>query len=484
MAEPISIKRSVSWAFIETLAPQLIGFAITMVLSRLLTPTDYGLIGMLAVFTSFAQLFSDLGMTQALIQRRSNSANDETTVFYLNIIIGVAIMLVLIIISPFVAAFFEEPKLRNILSVFAVGYFLSSFGIVQNALFNRNLDFKKITVVSLINTIVTGITGITLALMDFGVWSLVYAAIAGIVARVICLWLLSDWRPIGHWSKDSFKSIWKFSGNILGAGLFTNFVDNLANILIGKSYSARSLGFYNRSFQLQLLPVYLLTGVLNKVAFPVFSRNQDNPQLLLHHLRKSIKLSVFAITFVCALLFLTAKALIPFLFGDQWLKSIDYLEILAFAGIFYPMNVLLITLIKSTGRSDLFLKVEVIKKIIIMLALFISSFISIEAMAYSLIITGFIAYVFNASFAIPLVKYNWRMQFYDVLPTVILFMGATLLTYFISKAYSDIDHIFYIVITCIIFTLIILPFFLLFRNKYFGDIWGVLIDVVTKLKKR
>ncbi len=483
MKENISIKKSVSWAFIESLAPQIIGFAITMTLSRLLTPTDYGLIGMLALFISFAQLFSDLGMSQALIQRRNNSDDDETTVFYLNIIIGMIIMLVLIIISPYVADFFKQPKLENILSVLAIGYFLSSFGIVHNALFNRNLDFKKITIVSVVNTIITGITGVTLAFFGFGVWSLVYASLAGIVARVLSLWALSDWRPKGNWSKDSVKSIWKFSGNILGAGLFTTFVDNLSNILIGKSYSASSLGYYTRSFQLQLLPVSLLTGVLNKVAFPMFSRNQDNKELMLHHLRKSVKLSVFAITFVCALLFLTAKPLVPFLFGTQWLDSIRYLEILAFAGIFYPMNVLLITLIKSTGRSDLFLKVEIIKKMIIMVALFIASTFSIEAMAWSLVLTGFIAYLFNASYAIPLVNYNWKLQFFDVLPTILLFSVGTILTFFIAKLYTGMDNILQIISTSLIFTVIVVPIFYVFRKSYFIDIWDMVMGLVNKVKK-
>lgn len=481
--ENISVKKSVFWAFIESLAPQVIGFGITVILSRLLTPGDYGLIGMLALFIAFAQLFSDLGMSQALIQRKSNSADDETSVFYLNIIIGMVIMLFLIIISPAVALFFEEPKLKNILSVLAVGYFLSSFGIVQNALFNRNLDFKKIAIVSVLNTIVTGATGITLALLGFGVWSLVYASLSGIIARVFSLWILSDWRPNGKWSKDSVKSIWRFSGNILGAGLFTTFVDNLSNILIGKSYSANSLGFYTRAYQLQLLPVSLLTGILNKVAFPMFSRNQDDKKLLLHHLRKSVKLSVFAITFVCALLFLTAKSLVPFLFGKQWLSSIHYLEILAFAGIFYPMNVLLITLIKSTGRSDLFLKVEIIKKIIIMVTLLLASRFSIEAMAWSLVATGFIAYLFNASFAIPLVNYNWKLQFFDVLPAILLFTIATILTFFIAQLYATIDDILQIIYTSLIFSLIIISFFYLFRKSYFNDIWELIIEVTKKIKK-
>lgn len=479
----VSIKRSASWAFVESLAPQIISFGITIVLSRLLKPADYGLIGMLALFLAFAQVFSDLGMSQALIQRKNISKNDETTVLYLNVIIGFIVMVILILASPLVALFFKEPRLRSILSVLAVGYFISSFGIVQNALFNRNLYFKKITIVTIVNTTVTGVTGIILAFLGFGVWSLIYASLAGITARVIAFWILSDWRPKGYWSRESLKSIWKFSGNILGAGLLTAFVDNLSNILIGKTHSASSLGFYTRAYQLQLLPVSLVTGVLNKVAFPVFSINQDNKEFLLNHLRKFINILIFIIAYICALLFLTAKSLIPFLFGKQWVTSIHYLEILAFAGIFYPINVLLVTLIKSTGRSDLFLKVEIINKIIMMTVLFTASFFSIEAMAFGLILTGFTEYIFNSSFAIPLVGYNWKMQFRDILPSVILFLLATIITSFISEIYNNLEYFWQLINTIIIFTVIIFPIFFLYRNKYFYDVWSLLKDTLINFKK-
>jgi O-antigen/teichoic acid export membrane protein len=183
-------------------------------------------------------------------------------------------------------------------------------------------------------------------------------------------------------------------------------------------------------------------------------------------------------------LFLTANSLVPFLFGDQWLDSIHYLEILAFAGIFYPMNVLLITLIKSTGRSDLFLRVEIIKKIIIMIALLIASRFSVETMAWSLVLTGFIAYLFNSSFAIPLVNYSWKLQFFDILPSIVLFMIATLMTFFISRLYTEVSHVYHILFTSIIFTIIILPFFYLFRKNYFNDIWELLVGVTNKIKNK
>lgn len=479
-----SAKKSVFWAAIEQIGPQIAGFGISIVLARLLTPADYGLIGMIAVFTAFAQLFSDVGMSQALIQRKSITADDTKSVYFLNIALGVAITFVLIAISPVVSWFFDEPKLMPIMSVLAVGYTLSSFGIVQYALLSRELNLQKTAQVSIYSTIAMGIVSITMALQGLGVWSLVGGSLAGIVARVIALWLLSKWRPRGKFSMESVKSMWKFSGNLLGAGLFTTMVDNLANILIGRSYSAANLGLYTRANQLQLLPVSMLTGIINRVAFPLFSRNQDDKPALLRQLRLSVKGAVFLASFICILLVVIAEPIVPFLFGDQWLGSIDLLKILSVAGIFFPINVLLITLIKSMGRSDLFLKVEITKKVIIMIALLITSQISIEAMAWSLIFTGAVAYFFNSKFAIPLVDYTWRQQFADLLPAWILLGAAGFITYFIFRTVVFPSHLLELIALTSFYSITTLAAVYLLRNIYFKEVWSIGIGAILSIKNR
>lgn len=479
-----TIKKSIFWATIEQIGPQILGFVISIILARLLTPQDYGLIGMIAVFTAFAQLFSDVGMSQALIQRKENSADDEKSVFILNIVLGIVITIIMIIISPLVAWFFKEPKLIWIMISLAFGYTLSSFGIVHYALLSRQLDLKKTAVVSLFNTIGSGLVSIIMALNGFGVWSLVGGALAGIISRVVSLWIISSWRPRGKFSMDSVKSIWKFSGNLLGAGLFTTFVDNLANLLIGRSYSAASLGLYTKANQLQQLPVSLLTGIINRVAFPMFSRNQDNQPALLRGLRMSVKSAVFITTFVCILLVITADHLVPWLFGNQWIGSVKFLKILSVAGIFYPINVLLITMIKSVGRSDLFFKVEVIKKLIIMVALLVASRFSVEAMAWSLIVTGAAAYFFNSSFAIPLVKYTWKQQFADLLPAWIVIGFSGGITFLVLKQVAFSSNFIALTILSVVYFALVALIVVLLRKTYFADLWTFGKEILNSFRRR
>lgn len=465
-----SVKKSVFWAAIEQTGPQVISFFTSIILARLLVPEDYGLVGMISIFLAYGRLFADAGMSQALIQRQQVTKDDETSVFILNVGFGLIITLIMCAISPLVALFFKEPKLVNVMCVISLGFIISSFGILQYTLLSKSLAFQKTAFSSLINCIVSGATSITMAMKGFGVWSLICGGLAANISNVICMWIISPWRPRGKFSMVSVRSIWRFSGNLLGAGVYTTFVDNLSNVLIGRSYSANDLGLYTKANQLQLLPVSLLTGIINRVAYPIFSQIQDDKAKLLIQLRKSIRVSLFMTTYICILLMVLADQLIPWLFGSKWNGSIPYLQILSITGIFYPINVLLITSIKSIGRSDLFLKVEIIKKTIIMGALLIACQISIEAMAVSLIFTGAIAYFFNARFTVPLINYKWKFQFVDIFPTWIIFTLSGIIV-FVIKDFVFINAVFTMIVRTLIYTITAGIFVWIFRTKYFNDIW-------------
>lgn len=477
-----TIKRSIFWAAIEQTGPQIIGFFSSIILARLLVPADYGLVGMIAIFMAFGNLFADAGMSQALIQRQDVTKDDEKSVFVLNIVVGMVMTLLMCAISPFVANFFKEPKLIPIMCVQSLGFTLSAFGIIQYTLLSRNLDLHKTALASLISTITGGAGSITMALMGMGVWSLVGGFILGTLGRVISLWFISNWRPIGQFSMNSIRSIWKYSGHLLGAGVYTTFVDNLANVLIGRSYSASSLGLYTRANQLQLLPVSLLTGIINRVAFPVFSRNQNDKEALLIHLRQSIRISLFITCFVCILLVVIADPLVPWLFGEQWNGSIKFLQILSFSGIFYPINVLLITSVKSVGRSDLFFKVEIIKKTIIMVALLVAVQFSIEAMAISLFFTGAAAYFFNARFTVPLLNYKWKNQFADIIPIWIIMLLSGTFTYIVTYFIPTEHAILTMLKMVIIYTLFVIIAIYALRKSYLSDIWNYASNIIRKLR--
>lgn len=474
MAHP-SIKKSIFWSAVEQIGPQFISFFVSIILARLLIPADYGLIGMLSLFIAFATLFADAGMSQALIQRKNNSIHDETTVFLMNICVGFVLAVFLCSISPLVAWFFKQPALKLLLCAQSLSIIISSFGIVQYALVSREMNFYIAAKVSLISTIASGVTGISLAFWGCGVWALVFAGLAGALSRVIAFWILSDWRPKGKFSQQSLASIWKYSANLLSAGIFTTFVDNLSSVLIGRFYAPASLGVYTRANQLQLLPNSIITGIVQRVSFPYFSKNQDNRIILLTILRKSIRSTLFFSASTSILLALLADPLVPWLLGKNWAAVIPLLRILCIGGIWFPVNVLLITLIKSVGRSDLVLKVEIIKKTIIFSVVFCTSLISVFAMAWGFLLTATAAYAFNAGFALPLINYRWRMQFFDIIPALALSGIAALFAGLASIPFALMAPFYLILVKCATFMLFIFGGLFAFRANFFKDSWSQIL---------
>lgn len=478
------MKKSLFWAAIEQTGPQAIGFITSVILARLLNPSDFGLVAMITVFMAVATLFADSGMSQALIQRKANSEDDKVSVFYLNIGIGFALTSLLVLTAPLIARFYERPLLTDVIRWQSLGFTISAFGIVHHTLLSRELLLNKTALASFISTVVGGLVSVGMALLEYGVWSLVGGYLAGTASRVLALWFVSSWRPVGSFSKNSVKEIWRYSFNLLAAGMFTTFVDNLSNLLIGKKYSAADLGLYNRAFNLYYLPVSLMTGVINRVAFPIFSRNQDNPENFKFELRRSVKSAALLAGFVSLLVALVADPLVPWLLGQSWTGSIVYLQILSLGGIFFPVNVLLITAIKSTGNSRSFLRVEIIKKFIIMAALLVAVQFSIEAMAWSLLGTGTIAFLLNSLFAIKETTYRWRELIYDLLPTVSILGMAAIITWVVKNLLPIQLDIIIMIITAAIFFSVILLLVYLFSSTYFKDIWEQVKTTTIFLKTK
>lgn len=405
-------------------------------------------------------------------------------VFVLNITFGVLITLSLFFLAPLIASFYAEPKLIDLTRVLALSFLLSSFGIIQYSLLSRDLLFRKTTISTIASTLASGIVGVGMALTGYGVWSLVGSRLAGITTRVGVLWVVSDWRPVGRFSMASVRSIWGFSFNLLGAQTYSTVVGNLSNILIGKYYSPETLGLYTRGFQLQQLPVSLLTSVIHKVAFPTFSKNQADKDLLNKQLRVAMKGAVFFISMICVFLYISAYPLILFLLGEKWVGAAKFLQILSIAGLFYPMNVLMTTLIQSVGRSDLFLRLEVIKKTIIIIVIFIAAQYSVEALAWSLVFTGAMAYAFNSYIASPIISYSGRQQIKDIIPIILFFILSGVMAYLLNL-FLGIDHPFLEFFSIgVTFSFFSLALFYFARNKLFHKEWFFFIANTDQIKKR
>ena len=354
----------VKWNAIGRFSTQGVSFVISILLARILTPSDYGVVGMIGIFIAIAQTFIDSGFGSALIRKKDCTDEDFSTAFYFNIAVGVICYLILFFTAPLIASFFNTPILIDIVRVLSINLFLNSLTIVQTAKLTIAMDFKSQAKVSLVATIVSGCVGLAMAYSGFGVWSLVYQSVSSSAVRTILFWMITKWNPLRVFSKQSFNYLFSFGSKILSASLLHTIYANLTTILIGRFYPPKDLGYYSRGENLAKLPSSNLTGILQSVTYPILSKIQDDDARLIQVYRKYIRITSLVIFFGMFLMVALSKPLILTLLTDKWTDSIIYLQIFCFAYMFDHMCQLNLNILYVKGRSDLVLKLEVIKKTI------------------------------------------------------------------------------------------------------------------------
>lgn len=354
----------VKWNAIGRFSTQGISFIIGILLARILSPSDYGVVGMIGIFMAIAQTFIDSGFGSALIRKNVCTDDDYSTAFYFNIVVGIICYILLFIASPWIARFFETPILKDVVRVLAINLFLNSLTIVQVAKLTKHVDFKSQAKVSLLSTIVSGCVGLAMAYSGCGVWSLVFQSVSLSVVRTLSFWIITKWRPQWTFSKLSFKYLFGFGSKILSASLLHTIYSNLTTILIGKFFSSKDLGYYSRGESLATLPSSNITGILQSVTYPILSKLQDDDARLIQVYRKYIRMTSMIIFFGMFLLAALAKPLILTLLTDKWTNSIIYLQVFCFAYMFDHLCQLNLNMLYVKGRSDLVLRLEIIKKTI------------------------------------------------------------------------------------------------------------------------
>ena len=354
----------VKWNAIGRFSTQGVSFVISILLARILTPSDYGVVGMIGIFMAIAQTFIDSGFGSALIRKKDCTDEDFSTAFYFNIVVGIICYLILFFSAPLIADFFDTPILRDIVRVLSISLFLNSLSIVQSAKLTAAVDFKSHAKVSLVATIVSGCVGLAMAYSGFGVWSLVYQSVTLTLVRTILLWIITKWIPLRAFSKQSFNYLFGFGSKILSASLLHTVYSNLTTILIGKFYTPKDLGYYTRGENLANLPSTNLTSILQGVTYPILAKIQDDDARLISVYRKYIRITSMIIFFGMFLMAALSKPLILTLLTDKWTDSIIYLQIFCFAYMFDHICQLNLNILYVKGRSDLVLRLEVIKKTI------------------------------------------------------------------------------------------------------------------------
>ncbi len=422
MSESLKNKavKGVSWSFIDNIANSGITFLVGIVLARLLSPQEFGILGMIAIFIAISNSIIDSGFSNALIRKTDANNIDYNTVFYFNLLLGVAFYLILFFLAPIISLFFKEPQLISITRAMGSTLLINAFSIIQRTLLVKNVDFKTQTKVSIIASVSSGTIGIGMALAGFGVWSLVGQQISRQLLNTIFLWIYSKWRPVLEFSKQSFYELFGFGSKLLLSGLIDTIYKNIYYVVIGRFYSAAQLGQYTRSEQFNTVFSSNLTSVVQRVSYPVLSSIQNDSIRLKEAYRKVIK-STMLVTFACMLgLAAIAKPLIIVLIGTKWLQSVYYLQIICFAGMLYPLHAINLNILQVKGRSDLFLKLEIIKKLIAIIPIGLGILYGIEYMLWGSVFSSFIAYFFNAFYSASLIDYSTNAQIKDVLPVFII----------------------------------------------------------------
>ena len=407
----------VGWSFIDNISNSGITFLVGLVLARLLTPEEYGIMAMITIFIAISNSIIDSGFSNALIRKTRIERVDYNTVFYFNLTVSILIYVLLHLAAPAISVFFKEPVLLAVIRIIGWVLIINALAIIPRTQFVRNVDFKTQTKVSLISSISSGVIGIGMALGGMGVWSLVGQQLSRQFLNTLFLWVYSKWHPVWEFSTESFKELFGFGSKLLLSGLLNTIYKNIYYIVIGRFYTSAQLGQYTRAEQFNMIFSSNLTSVVQRVSYPVLSSIQEEPERLREAYRKVIKITLL-ITFACMLgLAAVAKPLILILIGEKWLPAVYFLQIICFSGMLYPLHAINLNILQVKGRSDLFLKLEIIKKIIAVGPIVVGIIYGIECMLWGGVLISFIAYFLNSYYSANLINYPTSEQIKDILPT-------------------------------------------------------------------
>lgn len=422
----------VKWTFLDQAGSLGISFVVGIILARLLQPAEYGLLGMVTVFTAIATVFTDSGFGQAMVRKTDLTEEDKLTAFWFSCGMGILVYISLFISAPWVSVFYKEPQLTDILRITSIPILFSGLLTIPNMIFTREINFKVTTKISFSRAILSGVIGIYMAIMGYGVWALIVQGLVSYTIGVIMFNYYCRWKIKFIFKKNSFHYLWGFGSKMLASNLINTAYSNLYQIIIGKFYSSTDLGQYQRGQSYSGLFSNTLTQVVQRVSFPTLSKMQDDTERLKYGYRKIIKMSMLVSCLGSMALAAMAKPLIVILIGEKWLPAAEYLQIICLGALLYPVHAINLNVLTVMGRSDLFLKLEIIKKIIGTVPIVIGIFLGIKVMLWTGVVSSFLCFAINAHYSEKLINYSFLNQFKDILPFIIVSIFIAGLVYCIS----------------------------------------------------
>lgn len=474
--------RGVGWSAVDSLLGQGITFIVGLVLARILSPSEYGLIGITTIFITVFNAIIDSGFSQAVIRKKDASNEDYNTMFITNMVLSVFMFLILFFCAPAIARFFARPELVNLTRVMGVVLIINALSITQNTVLTKRIDFKTKTKASLISAILSGVVGIGMAFMGYGVWALVGQQITKQLTNTICLWVFNKWWPNFRFNTGSFKYMWGFGWKMLVSSLLDTVWRELYQVVVGKFYSPATLGQYSRSKEYASIFSTNINSIVGRVTFPVLAEIQDDKTRLVAAYRRIIKTTMF-VTAVCMIsLGAVAEPLIYCLIGPQWHQAATFLPLICISMSLYPLHAINLNMLKVQGRSDLFLGLEIIKKIIAIGPLCLGIFVDIYWMIAGSVVTGIIAFFLNSHYSGKLLGYSSWMQLKDIAPSYGLAFLIAFSVFFLK--YLPIS---YWVVLPLQIAIGVAVFFLvckLAKMQEYEEVKGMVMPMLNKLKTR
>ena len=424
--------KGVGWSAAETFLGHGVTFIVGIVLANILSPEEYGLIGICLIFTTILTGIVDSGFSNALIRKKDVTNDDYNTMFITNMVISIVLFIFLFFFAPLIASFFKRHELVSLLQAMGLILILQALSITQVTILTKRIDIKTRTKASFISAVVSGVIGIVMAYLGFGVWSLVGQKVSEKLLYTLCLWVLVKWWPGFRFNMQSFHYMWGFGWKLMASGLLNNIWNQLYQVVVGKCYSPATLGQYSRSKEFSNIFSASITGIVQRVTYPALSELQDDKFRLVAAYRRVIKLTMF-VTAVC-MISLGAIA-DPFLFcliGPQWREAASYLPFICVSMSLFPLHAINLNMLQILGRSDIFLYIEIAKKVISIVPLCLGIFVGIYWMLIGSIVAGIISFFLNSYYTGIKLNYSSWTQIKDVAPSYALAFVIALAVFFLK----------------------------------------------------
>ena len=468
------------WSAADTFLGQGVTFVVGIILARMLSPSEYGLIGIVLIFTIILSGVVDSGFSNALIRKTETTDNDYNTMFITNMAMSIAMFILLYLFAPIIAQFFERGELISLCRVMGLILIIQALSITQATILSKSLDFKTKTKASFISAVLSGIVGIVMAFAGFGVWALVGQQLSRSAFYTISLWLLVRWRPSFSFSKDSFHYMWSFGWKLMLSGLLGNIWNQLYQVVVGKYYSSSTLGQYTRSKEYASIFSSNLTAIIQRVSYPALAEIKNDKDRMVLAYRRIIKETMFVTAFSMFSLGAVSEPLIYCLIGPQWNDAASFLPLICLSMVLYPLHSINLNMLQIQGRSDVYLYLEIIKKIIGVIPLLLGIFVDIYFMLWGVVVTGIIAFFLNSYYTGKKLNYSSWMQVKDISGSFIISFIIAIVVYFIK--YLPFTYWIVLPVQIVIAGLMLIVICEVRRKEEYLELKAILCDYLKNIK--